>query len=687
MEDEDESKLPGRSSTTTTPGTTMTGGAALPAQYYQDAWMARPSPLASDSSLAAAATAAALPSAAAGGSYNRIMADLSQLPELRTRIRRHVHDLITQCLPSSQTQAYLQATHTCPELIRNETDPLQFVRCCHYDILAGAQRLCLYWTQRWALFGPTRACLPLVLMGGTAGGALCDKDLLTIRAAVPALLPDTTSGQKCILLDPRRRISSSLCSSPSSSSLDHILRACFYIFRVMAEDDSTQIEGAHCLFVVSTPRSQTVDWEFLHRISYLMTRVFPVRIKVMHLIGIPQQKRPLAVGQVMTTALGLLRQQYFVEDWMEVQVHVETKPKQILQELSSSSQGGGVLTPRGIPLSLGGEWKLEDFSLWCQERMMWERSKHMNRWAAAMEASLLVSTDAEDEAAKERRGPAQAPPQNDHSKPLLSWASPRSSSSSTSPSPATMAAALAMGAVAGAPGVHVAQSTECAGALARRIVFHHAVLVLALPPPAAVGNASIMDAVAAPTRPPPKATAGGDTAANTRTLRTTTTTAAAGPDPRTMAALEEEEEERESEEERIMAKRRIANLISSRRKRERQRERVRLLQEESCHLAHENQRLQTEQTRLLALWNQAKQRQQPQQHQTAVATGNVATTTLTQQLVATAAAPSSSFLEHSTTGVTADGLANNRSAITTRQHRSNSNRHSPGDEEDADMAS
>ncbi|KAL7573249.1 hypothetical protein ACA910_021789 [Epithemia clementina (nom. ined.)] len=167
--------------------------------------------------------------------------------------------------------------------------------------------------------------------------------------------------------------------------MDNVLRACFYLFTTMAEDDRTQVEGIHCLFVISTPRGPDVDWDFMHRIFYLMAQVFPVRLKKVHLIGIPQQRRPLAVVDLMKRATKIAGEYMMNEadgDWLlpksKMQFYLESKPKTILDELVKEESG---LTARGIPLSLGGEWSLRDCSQWCRERMMTERSCHnMQNW-------------------------------------------------------------------------------------------------------------------------------------------------------------------------------------------------------------------------------------------------------------------------------------------------------------------
>ena len=126
-----------------------------------------------------------------------------ELPDL---VRSHVHDSIVSehaVVPKQDAEAYLQAWHANAALVRTETDPLQFVRACHYDLWAGAKRLCRYWTERLRLFGPERAFLPLCLTG-TGALTMDEVNALPTNQNTILVLPDSQIGQQCILIDRRR---------------------------------------------------------------------------------------------------------------------------------------------------------------------------------------------------------------------------------------------------------------------------------------------------------------------------------------------------------------------------------------------------------------------------------------------------------------------------------------------------
>ncbi|KAL7577952.1 hypothetical protein ACA910_007577 [Epithemia clementina (nom. ined.)] len=334
--------------------------------------------------------------------------NLLHLPALRDRIRKQVHAVITHSgWPSSQTAAYLQAD---PELVLLETDPLQFVRYFQYrDLELAAQRLCSYWTARLAVFGPDRAFLPLTLTGT---GALHHEDLMHLRAGYPALLPKhPTTGQSCVWFDRRNRVP----NAPTKA--EHLLRALFYVYKVLAANEISQGEGPESgvvvLLMAATPRSkgrEDVDWEFVNRSAQLITKAFPVKLQV-HLISIPQQRKPSFARSVVQATLQVLRdfisqhnnnnnnsdnslkqlpaqqQQKTIATTMTSCAYQSIHLHQQQPVTSDSSSEMDILndllalglSKEGIPHCLGGDWNLTQFVDWCQERMEWEQSAY-SKW-------------------------------------------------------------------------------------------------------------------------------------------------------------------------------------------------------------------------------------------------------------------------------------------------------------------
>ena len=298
------------------------------------------------------------------GNNNNNNGDLcSQIPDL---VRCHVHDVIQYSLPYEQTRAYLQAMKQDSEMVHIETDPIQYVRYCNYDLWAGAQRLCLYWTIRVELFGIQRAFLPLTITGT---GALTSEDVITVHCAAICLLPKTRIGQSCILVD-RRKLLPNLTAESR-------LRAIFYILSMMVQEqqqherqrqqqddknnsnmssnnnnnksdsdrdcmdqkNQAQIQNPYddaneqqqqqqvqqqvqqqqqrdvalFLMVMVTPRNHAIDWNFMHRASSITKSIFPIRLQF-HLLGIPHKNKiPTAIYLLNKTLWWLER--FFGKSW------------------------------------------------------------------------------------------------------------------------------------------------------------------------------------------------------------------------------------------------------------------------------------------------------------------------------------------------------------------------------------
>ncbi|KAL7557106.1 hypothetical protein ACA910_002355 [Epithemia clementina (nom. ined.)] len=313
---------------------------------------------------------------------------LQQLAELRARARCHVESAI-RCFPAHQTAAYWQAKkctrnrlfpedpdlgqQTGPppqaskselDLVMTETDPLQFVRYCNYDVLEGAKRLCLYWTERRYWFGPERAFLPLTLTGT---GALTPEDLLSLRAGFPAMLPETTTGRSCLLMDRRKRI--------ASCQKEHVVRCFFYVYKILAQNDWTQIGGAWCLDVSATPRFNKggFDADLVRGIASLTARIFPVKLQFL-LLSIPNQLNPDSAADLVQELTIVLEQAMVPQVPLKIHSLVESEPQKILKDLLALG-----LTKPGVPYFVGGEWKFEDFSDWCEQQITLEQEQNKNQ--------------------------------------------------------------------------------------------------------------------------------------------------------------------------------------------------------------------------------------------------------------------------------------------------------------------
>ena len=125
--------------------------------------------------------------------------------------------------------------------------------------------------------------------------------------------------------------------------------------------------------VAVTPRTKRpLDAELIRRRATLLRNIFPVKLKF-HLLSIPQQKNPTFGTDILQAAVHLLRQ-FYMTSWLKIEIHVESEQNKIFSELLDLG-----LKKTGIPLFLGGEWKFEDFSNWCRERMEYEYAMYKDK--------------------------------------------------------------------------------------------------------------------------------------------------------------------------------------------------------------------------------------------------------------------------------------------------------------------
>ena len=284
----------------------------------------------------------------------------TQFPDL---IRSHVDEIIrSSTFPMEEKEAYMEAVTRDEALIPTESDPIQYVRFCNYDLWAGARRLCVYWTERLKLFGPQRAFLPLTITGT---GALDPSDVLAFHIGFASVLPCTKCGKLVIWFDRRKLI--------PTVSVENRLRCLFYLNHILTENDRNHLDGgAMAISVFVTPRLHAMDLIWRKRAGHLLRAVFPLKLEV-HLLNVPHKKKPHLVTEMVNAFLDFMRR-YLSGGTTSLHVHTQHESGQMLQILLSLG-----LTKKGIPLFFNGEWKYEHFTTWCERRKEMEQRTHFLR--------------------------------------------------------------------------------------------------------------------------------------------------------------------------------------------------------------------------------------------------------------------------------------------------------------------
>ncbi|KAL7563547.1 hypothetical protein ACA910_002215 [Epithemia clementina (nom. ined.)] len=353
--------------------------------------------------LAAAATAAAtaaaswrqgdlrLPATTTTSTTNNSL-NLSDLPDLRQRVRGYVNEVIlSSALPFEEKRPYLEALAAAPRVVEMESDPLQFVRFCEYNVLAGARRLCLYWKERRNVFGLERAFLPLVLL--TDSGALTQQDIFALHAGYPTLLPvsDGTDsafdagGSSSLLVgdDSKARPQPSKQKHPHEpppagalfldrrkylpySTPESRLRCLFYACQILAKDDRAQTEGVLLLILLVTQRAIPLDLPYARSVLSLLYNAMPIKFNV-HVFNMPHPKKIHMVQEMLTSGNLLQMLQLF----NSVGVHTVDgdEPEQKMKRILEEELG---LDKKDIPVALGGDFRAEDFLSRCRQQEVLE---------------------------------------------------------------------------------------------------------------------------------------------------------------------------------------------------------------------------------------------------------------------------------------------------------------------------
>ena len=266
-----------------------------------------------------------------------------------------IHDLteffyqVIDGMEDGSKAAYMQAIQKAPLVVEKETDFLQFVRCCDYNLEDAAQKLVAYWQERLDCFGSENAFLPLLLNGK---GGLNSQESSEVRAGFPAVLPDSRTNKKAVLIDGRQWL-------PGSDTQTH-LRSIFYVFAMLAEDLHSQSDGVSCLMVTMSPRLEVQEEDYFRGLCRILSKAMPVKIH-WHLINVPPKsgtKKLYDVQDDLTSKLDCMLE-YFPSD--QIDVHFERQPGHVVSELEEFG-----MAKSNLPIVIGGKWKLENFATWCQ---------------------------------------------------------------------------------------------------------------------------------------------------------------------------------------------------------------------------------------------------------------------------------------------------------------------------------
>jgi len=265
--------------------------------------------------------------------------------EMRDHGREELEEAL-RIIPANEKEAYLEALERSPELVARESDSFLFLRCEKYNVWAAATRLVKYWAFRKKIFRE-RAFLPLTLTGN---GAMLPEDVEVVSSGGIVMLPEDASGRTVLYFDFAR-------INPALFEKDRVLRLTFFMYSCAAiEHVSAQKNGFVLMAGTKSPRIEFFDRKLNKEGAELTERCFPMTVRALHLAS-PIRK------SVVDLVLPIVKKVLAKGTRRRLVVHAGTETEQ----LSSLAQYG--LSEEGLPDTIGGSWKYEQFEEWVSDRI------------------------------------------------------------------------------------------------------------------------------------------------------------------------------------------------------------------------------------------------------------------------------------------------------------------------------
>jgi hypothetical protein len=286
-------------------------------------------------------------------------------------------------IPDYEKQAYLEAVQKVPHLVQKESDPSRFLIVEDHNAWSAARRFVQYWQLRKELFRE-RCFLP---MTQTGNGALTPEDVLCLSCGADVVLPKDKTGCPIVCGDRSRSI-----DAQKSSDTLWRARTLFYLLQVLSEDKVSQEKGVATLNLAVTPRVTKLRMDVVKK-RHEVVRVMPIKLKNVHVVVYPPKngKRSL-VNELISIAVHLAQQLV----GKRAVIHMGETQEQFLTKLEQYG-----ISQKGVPQTLGGDWKYEEFTLWQRRRSQYEHNgTYETRGrcvvAKAKESKLSPKTDDQD---------------------------------------------------------------------------------------------------------------------------------------------------------------------------------------------------------------------------------------------------------------------------------------------------
>lgn len=255
-------------------------------------------------------------------------------------------DPALEMIPMENKKAYLEALRLAPRLIKEESDPVKFLRCRDYNPWISARSLVMYWEERKKWF-KTRWLLPL---NDTGAGALDsdDCDLLKSRWLVYVTPHDPSKGRYMLINH------GVACPQP----LEARARVVFFLGS-MATDKAAQTCGLRVIRLVPSKEvafsnRQLADAQV---IATMMQSTLPIKLRGVLIVDLqPKNGMSGLVDLGLNQINSSFRALFHGQDSCMVSVSNVAQAAEKLQVLG--------VPPDALPLDHGGCWSYDKIFDW-----------------------------------------------------------------------------------------------------------------------------------------------------------------------------------------------------------------------------------------------------------------------------------------------------------------------------------
>lgn len=210
-------------------------------------------------------------------------------------------------IPVESKQAYLEAVRLAPSLVKNESNPIMFLRCEDFNAWTAARRLVMQWDYRKRIFGQNRWLLPLHDESGA--GALNEEDLQVLQSGwVANAFPPNAKPGYTFLVNHGRYM---------GKSVDSVMRTIFYL-QTVSSDVVAQTAGVTLIRLVPSKThggEPPLTPSFLFKAQKIVTmtmEALPIRVACVILLKEEVQWKPenalnFFLDRISNTLISLMR--------------------------------------------------------------------------------------------------------------------------------------------------------------------------------------------------------------------------------------------------------------------------------------------------------------------------------------------------------------------------------------------